>query len=44
MLTQPFGRHLGFSELVNFVKFEFLDSENLGKDILQAMYLTKHSL
>ena len=28
--------HIGFSEEVKIVKFEFLDPENLGLDILQA--------
>ena len=33
-------RHIGFSEEVEIVKFEFLDPENLGLDILQAIFLT----
>ena len=31
-------RHIGFSEEVKIVKFEFLDPENLGVDILQAIF------
>ena len=31
-------RHIGFSEEVEIVKFEFLDPENLGVDILQAIF------
>ena len=31
-------RHIGFSEEVEIMKFEFLDPENLGLDILQAIF------
>ena len=31
-------RHIKFSDVTDFVKFGFLDPENLGNDILQAMY------
>ena len=38
-LSRPFCifRHIGFLDFVNSVKFEFLDLENLRKDILQDM-------
>ena len=31
-------RHIGFSDVINFGKFGFPDPENLGMDILQAMF------
>ena len=38
-LSRPFCifRHIGFLDFVNSVKIEFLDLENLQKDILQDM-------
>ena len=31
-------RHIGFSEEIEIMKFQFLDPETLGLDILQAIF------